>query len=398
MNKKHTSPFFIIEDDTTYDDYLDAMRSYRRELVNKWAWLLEGTRKQKLEPIPESLYEPMAMLFENQLAVSRGIILGSTRTSNIALPEKYTLPIVRKVFPKLIVNKIASLQPMPLSSGGTAKIFYQDFYRQDVSPETSLTESDYDYALGSEGSVPKRIRMTITSETITAVKDILGAVWSTEVEEDARGALGIDVPRELLNQAAAEILREIEQRVLTDLLNQASAGNVNWSPTVGAGYTAKEWYETLMHAFISAESLIEAKRYRTADWIIAGRNVVQYFRKMQTFNAIPRNRNVGEAFMRVGVELVGEITGFWDVYSTPYMPANKAIMGIYPSSQTDTGYVYAPYIPIDFMPRIYASYDGPSDSSPGAYRNTDESSQNIRTRYGKKTVVGDMFATVTITS
>jgi hypothetical protein len=388
----------VLAGDSSYQDFLDSRRVYLDALINKWEWLLgTGTKRHPMEPIPEKLWEPMAILFENQsIASSKGMMSEQTMTTDVTLPVKYALPIVRKVYPQLILSKIASIQPMPMASGGVSQIFYQDFLREDVTPNTSLTVMDSDYAFKGENEVPNRVKMEITAESVTATKDILGAVWSTEVEEDARGALNLDVPAELINNCAEEILRELEYRALNEILTGAGAGNVNWSYTVGTGHTNREWYETLHHAFIDAESLIYAQRYRNADWIIGGRTLVSYAMKAATFQPAERMNPPGPSSLS-GVQYVGRVVGFWDVYLTPYITATKGIMGTYPRSVIDTGYVFAPYIPLAPMPLVYAEFKGPSDATmPGAYVNTDKWSRNVRTRNAKKMVVPEMYATITV--
>jgi len=399
VNKGFVPDMQVLDPGAAYSDFLKGRRAYLDALVSKWEWFLgSGTKKNPMEAIPQKLWEPMAILFENQSVISSGSrVLEQTMTTDVTLPVKYALPIVRKVFPQLILAKIASIQPMPLTSGGVMQIFYQDFKREDVSPETSLTAMDSDYAFKGENEVPNRVKMEITKETVTATKDILGASWSTEVQEDAQGALNVDVESELVSNCAEEILRELEYRSLREILNGAGAGNVNWSSTVGTGHTNREWYETLHHAFIDAESLIYAQRYRNADWIIGGRTLISYAMKSATWKPAEKMSPPGPRSIS-GVEFVGRVEGFWDIYMTPYIPAARGIMGCYPRSTLDTGYVFAPYIPLAPMPLIYAEFKGPSDATmPGAYVNTDKWSRNVRTRNAKKMVVSELYSTITIT-
>lgn len=399
MNRGRTPEFTVADPGAGYSDFVAERRAYLDTLVSKWEWLLgKGTRRFPMEPIPEHLWEPMAILFENQSIISSGrSVVEATQTSDVTLPVKYALPIVRQVYPQLILAKIASIQPMPLSSGGVMQIFYQDFKREDVSPETSLTAMDSDYAFKGENEVPNRVKMEITRETVEATKDILGATWSTEVQEDARGALNIDVPGELITNCAQEILRELEFRCLREILNGATSGNTNWSSTVGAGHTNREWYETLHHSCIDTEALIYANRYRNTDWIIGGRSFVDYLQKAAVFKPAERMQPPGPRGLS-GVEYVGRMGVFWDVYVTPYIPTARAIMGCYPRSVIDTGFVFAPYIPLMPMPLVYAEYAGPSDPTmPGAYKNVDKWSRNVRTRNAKKMVVSDLYATMTVT-
>jgi len=383
---------------TTYEDYQAAQEAYVDSLIDKWEFFLgEGTKKHPLKPIPRNLWRAMAIIFENQsIASTRGAMSEQTLTTDVTLPVKYALPIVRDVFPQLIISKIASIQPLPMSSGGTGQVFYLDFLREDVTPNTNVTSQDSDYAFSLENEVPRRLKMTVEAETLTATKDILAATWSTEVQEDARGAIGLNVPAELVSACGSEILRELEQRMLNEILAGAGAGNVNWSWTVPTGYTTKEWYETLHHAFIDAQALIYNNRYRNADWIICGVNLAGYVMKGADFT--PLERMVPPGPQLSGVRLIGTKTGFWDIYMTPYINTNKAIMGTYPRSTIDTGYVFAPYIPLAAMPLVYADFRERGHAREGAYENKDKWSRNVRTRNAKMMVVSSMYATITISA
>jgi len=392
--KRVGSEVLIAEQDGAYETWVSERHAYVDGLIDKWMPLIEGTRKQALKPIEPRHYAAMAILFENQVLATQRALGEATKTSDVVLPVKYTLPIVRLVFPELMAMRIASVQPMPMSSGGVMKVFYQDFLKEDLSDE-SVSVPDCDYSDGAENSVPKRIKMSITSDQATAVKKILGASWSQEVEEDAAGALNINVEAELVTQMSGQILRELDQIMLTEMLVFATAGNVPWSWTVPANTLAKDYYETLAHAMIDAEDLVYGYRYRPCDYVIGGRNFIKYVRKMQDFNATPRNQP-GEAFS-MGVEKVGEVTGFWDVWMSPYLPTNRAFMGYYPRTETDTCYIFAPYVPLTPMPKVYAEYLPHDDATlPGAYVNTDKWSRNVRTRYAKKFVVPRGIATLSI--
>jgi hypothetical protein len=201
------------------------------------------------------------------------------------------------------------------------------------------------------------------------------------------------VESELVNQMSEEILRELDAVIIAEMLLWANAGNVNWAWTVPTGYTAKEWYETLGHAAIDAEDMLFGNRYRPADWILCGRHFGTFLRKMQDFKPAPREFDS----FPLGVEMIGRIEGLWDVYVSPGLNTNRAIMGVYPRSQTDTGYVFAPYIPITPMPKVYAEYLPYDDATlPGAYLNTDKWSRNVRTRYAKFFCVRELYATLSI--
>jgi hypothetical protein len=390
----------VLPANATAKTIVEADRRYRAALRRKWAKWLGPWERAGLPEVPERLKDSMAMLFENQQWAT-ATRAEATLTTDVTLPDKYTLPIIRKVFPHLWVNRVASMQTLPRSSGGTGKVFFQDFQREDGG-NTSLTSADSDYASSSEGAVPKRVKMVITSDTLTATKDLLAATWSTELQEDLMGTLGLDAERELIDAASNEILREIEHRVIADMLANATAGDASWSYTVPPPdegyYTAPEYYKTLGHAFIDAEMYILKKRFRKADWVLVGYDLYSYIQKMEDFTSLVNDNPGFDSPVQVGVKREGTFGGRWDIYTSEYMTSTKGLMGVYPRSQLDTGYIVAPYIPLGAMPLVYASYSGPDEDDAGTYKNTDEWTRQVRTRWAKKSVVGDLFSTITISA
>ncbi len=391
------SPFRVLEEGDNYLSIRRALDLYEEALIDKWRWLLEGTahpdsKETALPKIDQRLWKPLAYLFENQQYQTQ-ILQEDTLKTDVTLPITYSLPLIRKVFPSLIATRICAIQPMPAFSGGTVKCFFQDFERVDTEESTTTPDSDYAYA--TEGSVPKTVKMTITSTQVTAGKDILAATWSSEVAEDARGTLGIDVEAEHLNEMGNEIVREMDTRILAEIMSGASAGNVNWSATVPSGYISEEWYRTLGHAFIQAKNLVEAARFRQCDYIVAGPTLAEYFELMKNFTTT--DETPAQPGIRLSTVRIGTINKSVDVYKSFALTganALKGIVGYYPPSQIDAGYIYLPYIPLAPMPLVYAGMN----ASTGAYENKDKWTRNVRTRWGKYLVNGQCFSTMTKTS
>jgi hypothetical protein len=86
--------------------------------------------------------------------------------------------------------------------------------------------------------------------------------------------------------------------------------------------------------------------------------------------------------MTLGAEKVGTLSNRFTVYKDPYFPRNKILVGYKGGSYLETGYVYAPYVPLIVTPTIFA----PEDFTPR---------KGVMTRYGKKMVRSDFYGTVT---
>jgi hypothetical protein len=87
--------------------------------------------------------------------------------------------------------------------------------------------------------------------------------------------------------------------------------------------------------------------------------------------------------MTLGTEKIGTVSNRFTVYKDPYFPRNKILVGYKGGSYLETGYVYAPYVPLIVTPTIFA----PEDFTPR---------KGVMTRYGKKMVRSDFYGTVTL--
>jgi len=83
----------------------------------------------------------------------------------------------------------------------------------------------------------------------------------------------------------------------------------------------------------------------------------------------------------IGAVNVGSLSKKFDVYVDPYFPRNVVLVGRKGSSFLESGFVYAPYVPLQVTPTIF----GVEDFVPR---------KGVMTRYGKKMVRPDMYGLV----
>ena len=75
----------------------------------------------------------------------------------------------------------------------------------------------------------------------------------------------------------------------------------------------------------------------------------------------------------MGIEKIGALSSRYQVYRDPYAPHWSMIIGHKGKSLLDTGYIYAPYVPMQLTPTMY----NPFNFAPV---------KGIMTRYAKKMV------------
>ena len=360
--------------------------------------LTEDLDKQNMEYDPASRDYVLHKVLENEaLALYRSLLNEDTSTTAPTGQDitftTVALPLVRKVFDKLIAMDLVSVQPI---TQPTAKIFYLDFlYHEDES--SVYDDKKTDYSDSSEGDTDvKEIDLKLTSETVDTIIKKLKAKWTIELEQDLQAYHGLSVETELMSILQTQITREIDGMIISALLLGASgtgtgvgtgAGNVNWNANgyLGADTTTtyrRDYRKMLYEAIEDAANLIYKKRYQYPTWIIGHPDAIVRLEKLEEFKISPTT----EANKRsVGRILVGTIDSRYDVYKDPFFPAtNKLLLGYKGAEWGNASGFYAPYVPLYTTPKIIDA----NDFIPR---------RGLMSRFAYGTLIKDGLATVTIT-
>ena len=264
-------------------------------------------------------------------------------------------------------------------------------------------ESDFDTT--PEPEIPE-IDIKVESIPVVANTRKLRARWSPELAQDLNAYHSLDAEVELTQILSEQIALEIDREILNDLLTQAGAANYYWSRAPGkfvnketgvevlatSGQapgpnfrgTVREWYETLTETIIDVANQIHRKTLRgSANFIVVGPDVATILEASVMYKPSYSLDGDGQVSgMVLGADKVGTLSNRFTVYKDPYFPRNKVLVGYKGGSYLETGYVYAPYVPLIVTPTIFA----PEDFTPR---------KGVMTRYGKKMVRSDFYGTVT---
>ena len=269
-------------------------------------------------------------------------------------------------------------------------------------------ESDFTAGVddGDDGEIPE-IDIKIESIAVTAVTRKLRAKWTPELAQDLNAYHSLDAEVELTQILSEQIALEIDREILGDLLHSANAANLYWSRAPGKFVnkesgaeiartsslnpgpaftgTVREWYETLVETIIDVANQIHRKTLRgSANFIVVGPDVATILESSVMYRPSYSLDGEGQVSqpMSIGADKVGTLSNRFTVYKDPYFPRNKVLVGYKGGSYLESGYVYAPYVPLIVTPTIFA----PEDFTPR---------KGVMTRYGKKMVRSDFFGTVT---
>ena len=253
------------------------------------------------------------------------------------------------------------------------------------------------FALEATANIPE-IDIKVDSTAITAQTKKLKAKWSPELGQDLNAYHNIDAEVELTSILSEQIALEIDREILADLVNGATAATYYWSRSPGLFVnketgaelgatsaapdftgTVSEWYETLVETINDVSAQIHRKTLRGgATHIVTSPEIANILEFTAGFRAnVTADADRGD----IGAVQAGSLNRKFDVIVDPYFPRNVVLVARIGSSFLESGYVYAPYVPLQTTPTIF----GPEDFVPR---------KGVMTRYAKKMVRPDMYGLV----
>jgi len=255
------------------------------------------------------------------------------------------------------------------------------------------------WGLENNANIPE-IDIKVDSVAVTAMTKKLKAKWTPELGQDLNAYHNLDAEVELTSILSEQIALEIDREILEDLIQGAKAGTYYWSRSpglfvnrttgqeIGASSaapdftgTVSEWYETLAETINDVSAQIHRKTLRGgANFVVCGPEVANVLEFTAGFRAsVTADDETGS----IGAVKVGSLTKKFDVLVDPYFPRTVVLVGRRGSSFLESGYVYAPYVPLQTTPTIF----GPEDFVPR---------KGVMTRYAKKMVRPDMYGLVIV--
>jgi hypothetical protein len=460
----------------------------------KWAPVLEGIEDSYTQRVTAQLLENQA-----KAIMSERLDEATTTTQSLGTFQKFAFPLVRRVFPELIANKICGVQPM---SGPVSQIFYLGSDRTSNLGGTRTIYSKYDLTWGgletsaigtldATGSVPTgsltlsdmgldgaggpsatyggqianfpQINTTTQSTwgfsmsagevlTGTGIPDMtfhieqqpvvartrkMRALWTLEASQDLKAYHNMDLERELTELLSSELRLEIDRELIEDLrmvaydvtgaLSPFNRSNLDWGnsnnfagiDTGDLGSTSDpndsnfgdfqneftaasnpagsstrniylmDWnasalnfaprhagdvYANLLALInITSQSIYTSTQRGPGNWILCAPVVASMLESSaKLMGGIAREdgpTNMGKN----GISYVGKFMGRYDMYVDPLYPEDEILMGYKGASPMDAGYVYAPYIPLQGLPKVVDP-------------NTFQPRKGLITRYGKAAI------------
>lgn len=300
-----------------------------------------------------------------------GITAGDSIPFNVKV-QKYGQPIVSQ---NGVLTLIVDLQYagangyQPLSGASTPNFVVTYRTYSDLEEDSRMAE----------------VTFQLDQVTVSVESRKMRAMWTPELAQDVSAFHNIDAEAELTALLSEQMAAEIDREILRDL-RRGAAWTARWDYNglrkgTNTYYgVQKDWNQTLVTKINQISAQIHKATLRGgASWIVVSPEVSAVFDDLEYFhvsNAAPEQDKYN-----MGIEKIGSLSGRYQVYRDPYSPANTVLIGHKGTSILETGYIYAPYVPMQLTPVMY----NPFDFTP---------IRGIMTRYAKKMVLNRYYGRI----
>lgn len=252
-------------------------------------------------------------------------------------------------------------------------------------PLGSVARVDYEYDLENNPFQPE-VTLSIDSDSVSAITRKLKTSWSLEAAQDLKSVHNIDAESTLMDVMADEMVAEIDREIINDLIIAASIrATHNFATAAGASVNFTDRNIALLYKTLEVANIIHRTTLRgPANWMVTSADIASKFEQLNDFRGSDAMATDG---IDIGITSAGTVQGKLKLYKDPLFPNCKILMGFKGSSVLDSGYFYAPYIPLLSTPTVI----DPHTFTPH---------KGIMTRYGKKLIEdgGLYYATITVSN
>lgn len=285
-----------------------------------------------------------------------------------------------------------------LDSGSSVQFAYVKKSTHTANSDGSLVNPAFEYAFDNSDNIPE-IDIKIASHPVVANDRKLKVKWTPEVAQDLNAYHSVDAEAELTQIMSDHMALDVDAEVLRDMVNNAKAAKFFWDrrpgffvdketgeQRQGPSFTGnvQEWYLTLMETILDVSNVISRKTLRTgANFIVTSPDVCTILESMVQWRPVMDYNDTTQTKFSMGVEKAGSLANRFTVYKVPFFYRNVILVGYKGDEWLNTGYVYAPYVPMIVTPTIYE----PDNFTPR---------KAVMTRYAKQVIRGDYYGLVVL--
>ena len=357
-----------------------------------------------LEGVEENKKDGLRVILENQAKYVEKLN-EATFSGAIKSVPKLIMPLARRVMTNVIADQLVGVQPLKERTGICMVLKYvyaqdsvidlgsEDSAQAEANRYNSLVQNDPDapkakvdgtkviYPTGAEVSYVagvnqyaqklstedgekttlnkvanpdynalREVTLKFVQQTVTAKTRKLAAQWTLEAAQDAQASLGLNIEKEMITALAQTIANDIDREILNTIeSNVGYTTNYDYANVSGTNSMAEK-YQALYSKILEVSNQIAVRTRRgAANWMIVNPNVLTILQTLKSFNFAPSASSYVDP---TNVGLAGTIEGRFKVFTDIIRTSDDVLLGYKGNTETDTGIVYLPYVPLEVSPTI----------------------------------------------
>jgi len=355
-----------------------------------------------LEGVADHKKDSMRVILENQARYAESLN-EATFSGAIKSVPKLIMPLARRVMTNVVADQLVGVQPLKERTGICMSLKY--VYASDSiidlvdisiataemnrynalvandpdAPKATIDGTSITYPAGSEVSFVAGVNQyarkmstvegeaqsfTATNDadkfrettlkfsqtTVTAKTRKLAAQWSLEAAQDAQSSLGINIEKEMITALAQTVANDIDRELVNVIESKVGyTANYDYANVSGTNSMAEK-YQALYSKILEVSNQIAVRTRRgAANWMIVNPNVLTILQTLKSFNFSPSSSSYIDP---TNIGMAGTIEGRFKVFTDIIRNADDVLMGYKGASETDTGIIYMPYVPLEVSPTI----------------------------------------------
>ncbi len=358
-----------------------------------------------LEGVADHKKDSMRVILENEAKYAESLN-EATFSGAIKSVPKLIMPLARRVMTNVVADQLVGVQPLRERTGICMSLKYvyasdsvidlkdANIATAEMNRYNALVSNDPDapkaeiingttvkYPAGSEVSFVSGVnqyatkmatedgeKMTLNTvanpdfnafkettlkfsqTTVTAKTRKLAAQWSLEAAQDAQASLGINIEKEMITALAQTIANDIDRELVTTIEGKVGyTANYDYANVSGTNSMAEK-YQAMYTKILEVSNQIAVRTRRgAANWMIVNPNVLTILQTLKSFNFAPTSSSYVDP---TNIGLAGTIEGRFKVFTDIIRTSDDVLMGYKGNTETDTGIVYMPYVPLEVSPTI----------------------------------------------
>ena len=357
-----------------------------------------------LEGVAEHKKDSMRVILENEAKYAE-TLNEATFSGAIKSVPKLIMPLARRVMTNVVADQLVGVQPLKERTGicmslkyvyasdsvidmGNSNTAVAEAARYNAlisndpdAPVATVDDTKVTYPAGAEVSYVagmsqyaekmsteagetmtlnkianpthnefKETTLKFTQTTVTAKTRKLAAQWSLEAAQDAQASLGINIEKEMITALAQTIANDIDRELLSAIEGKVGyTANYDYANVSGTNSMAEK-YQAMYTKVLEVSNQIAVRTRRgAANWMIVNPNVLTILQTLKSFNFAPTTSSYVDP---TNIGLAGTIEGRFKVFTDIIRTSDDILMGYKGSTETDTGIVYMPYVPLEVSPTI----------------------------------------------